>query len=216
MQQKRIINKRKNQEGDYNKSKNTNCCFHCIEVVTLVAWLAIALAAADVFSRIIAAIVLIVGFTIEHIISYNVINNKSLLDFRKVPIAQKAVVSVIETSIWILWLILASLEVFASFDAFIAAAVLAGLLIVEHTISDNVFKHKRLFERFADKRTIVFSIIEASGAAIWLVLVQADLGIFGIIVLAAASFVEHTMAVALGRKRDLAKSENQTFRNTNV
>lgn len=179
--------------------------FTAVEVVTLVAWLAVALAAVDVFSSIIAAVILIVGFTIEHIISYNVINSKSLFDFRKVPIAQKAVVSVIETAIWILWLILASLEVFAGFDAFVAAAVLAGLLVVEHTLSDNVFKHKRLFERFADKRTIVFSIIESSGAAIWLALVQADLGVFGIIVLAAASFVEHTMAVALGRKHNFSK-----------
>jgi len=180
--------------------------FTAIEVITLVAWLAIALAAADVYTSILAAVVLIVGFTIEHIISYNVINNRSLLDLRKVPIAQKAVVSVIETTIWILWLILAGVDAFDAFDALIAAVVLAGLLIVEHTLSDNVFKHKRLFERFADKRTIVFSIIESSGAAIWLALVQADLGVFGIIVLAAASFVEHTMAVALGRKHDLSKS----------
>ena len=183
--------------------------FTTIEVITLVAWLAIALAAADIYSSILAVVVLIVGFTIEHIISYNVINNRSLLDFRRVPIAQKAVVSVIETTIWVLWLILASLEAFAGFDAFIAAVVLAGLLIVEHTLSDNVFKHRKLFERFADKRTIVFSIIESSGAAIWLALVQSDLGVFGIIVLAAASFIEHTMAVALGRKHDLPKSVKQ-------
>lgn len=182
--------------------------FTAIEVITLVVWLAIALAAADIYSRILAAVVLIVGFTIEHIISYNVINNRSLFDFHKVPIAQKAVVSVIETTIWILWLILAGLGAFDGFDALIAAVVLAGLLIVEHTLSDNVFKHRRLFERFVDKRTIIFSIIESTGAATWLVLVQADLGVFGIIVLAAASFVEHTMAVALGRKHDLPKSVN--------
>jgi len=183
--------------------------FTAIEVITLVAWLAIALAAADIYSSILAVVVLIVGFTIEHIISYNVINNRSLLDFHRVPIAQKAVVSVIETTIWILWLILAGVDTFDAFDAVIAAVMLTGLLIVEHTLSDNVFKHKRLFERFADKRTIVFSIIESSGAAIWLALVQADLGVFGIIVLATASFVEHIMAVALGRKHDLPKSVKQ-------
>lgn len=182
--------------------------FTAIEVITLVAWLAIALAATDVYSSILAGVVLIVGFIIEHIIAYNVINNRNLLDLRKVPIAQKAVVSVIETTIWILWLILAGVDTFDVFDALIAAVVLAGLLIVEHTLSDNVFKHKRLFERLTDKRTVVFSIIESGGAAIWLALVQADLGVFGIIVLAAASFVEHTMAVALGRKHDLSKGAN--------
>ena len=182
--------------------------FTAIEVITLVAWLAIALAATDVYSSILAGVVLIVGFIIEHIIAYNVINNRNLLDLRKVPIPQKAVVSVIETTIWILWLILAGVDTFDVFDALIAAVVLAGLLIVEHTLSDNVFKHKRLFERLTDKRTVVFSIIESGGAAIWLALVQADLGVFGIIVLAAASFVEHTMAVALGRKHDLSKGAN--------
>ena len=182
--------------------------FTAIEVITLVAWLAIALAAADIYSSILAGDVLIVGFIIEHIIAYNVINNRNLLDLRKVPIAQKVVVSVIETTIWILWLILAGVDTFDIFDALIAAVVLASLLIVEHTLSDNVFKHKRLFERLTDKRTVIFSIIESSGAAIWLALAQADLGVFGIIVLAAASFVEHTMAVDLGRKQDLTKGAN--------
>jgi len=179
--------------------------FTAIEVITLVVWLVIALAATDVFSSILAAVVLIAGFTVEHIISYNVINRRRLLDLHGVPIAQKAVVSVIETIIWILWLALAGTDAFDASDALIAAAVLAGLLIIEHTLSDNVFKNRRLFERIADKRTIVFSIIESSGATIWLVLVQTDLGILGIVILAAASFIEHTMAVALGRTDDLEK-----------
>jgi len=182
--------------------------FTAIEVITLVVWLVIALAATDVFSSILAAVVLIAGFTVEHIISYNVINRRRLLDLHGVPIAQKAVVSVIETIIWILWLALAGTDAFDASDALIAAAVLAGLLIIEHTLSDNVFKNRRLFERIADKRTIVFSIIESSGATIWLVLVQTDLGILGIVILAAASFIEHTMAVALGRTDDLAKGVN--------
>ncbi len=180
--------------------------FTAIEVITLVVWLVIALAVTDVFSSILAAVVLIAGFTVEHIISYNVINRRRILDLHGVPIAQKAVVSVIETIIWILWLALAGTDAFDASDALIAAAVLAGLLIIEHTLSDNVFKNRRLFERIADKRTIVFSIIESSGATIWLVLVQTDLGILGIVILAAASFIEHTMAVALGRTDDLSKS----------
>jgi hypothetical protein len=78
--------------------------------------------------------------------------------------------------------------------------VLAGLLIVEHTLSDNVFKSKGLFSRVIDTRTIGFSLIEAVGAAIWLALVQANLAVVGIAILVVASFVEHSMAVALGRK----------------
>jgi len=104
------------------------------------------------------------------------------------------VVSVIETGIWALWLALADLNVI------VAAVVLAVLLIVEHTLSDNVFKDRGIFSRLIDARTIGFSIIETAGAAIWLVLVEADQAIVGIAILAVASFIEHLMAVALGRR----------------
>ena len=70
------------------------------------------------------------------------------------------------------------------------------------SISDNVFTGKKLFERLADKRTIGFSIVEAAGAAIWLVLIDVDLAILGIIVLAVASFLEHNLAVNLALRED--------------
>jgi hypothetical protein len=50
-------------------------------------------------------------------------------------------------------------------------------------------------------RTIGFSLIEAVGAAIWLSLVEANLAVVGILILVVASFIEHTMAVALGREK---------------
>lgn len=171
--------------------------FTAVEVVTLVVWLAIALVADDVVDSIIAIIVLIGGFTAEHLITFNVIHKRPLFDFSGLPVGQKAVVSLIETAIWIVWLAIARAEVFSGFDAAVAAVVLAGLLIIEHTVSDNVFTKKRLFERLADKRTIGFSIIEGAGAAVWLVLIDADLAAVGVAVLAAASFIEHNMAVNL-------------------
>ena len=168
--------------------------FTIVETVALATWLALVNGAANTGSTVAGLAVLAVGFTIEHILAYNVVHGRGLLDLRGVPIAQKAVVSVIETGIWALWLILADR------NAIVAAIVLAGLLIVEHTLSDNVFKGKGLFSRLIDTRTIGFSLIEAVGAAIWLALVVANLAIVGIIVLLVASFVEHSMAVALGRR----------------
>ncbi|MGH2524948.1 MAG: hypothetical protein ACRDH2_20765 [Anaerolineales bacterium] len=150
--------------------------------------------AANIGAMIAGLAVLAVGITIEHILAYNVVHGRGLLDLRGVPIGQKAVVSVIETAIWAVWLVLADL------NAIVAAVVLAGLLIVEHTLSDNVFKGKGLFARLIDRRTIGFSLIEAVGAAVWLALVQASLGIVGIVILLITSFIEHSMAVALGRK----------------
>ncbi len=176
--------------------------FTAVEVVTLVVWLALALIATDVLISILAIVVLIVGFTIEHLITFNVIHNRSLFDFRGLPVAQKAVVSLIETAIWVVWLVIARLDVFGGFEPVIAAVVLTGLLIIEHTLSDNVFTRKRLFGRIADRRTIGFSIIEGAGAAIWLALIDIDLALVGIAVLAAASFIEHNLAVNLALRKD--------------
>jgi len=169
--------------------------FTIVEGVTLVVWLALARGAASIGSMIAALAVLVVGFTVEHIMAYNVIHNRGLLDLRGVPVGQKSVVSLIESGIWALWLVLAGL------NAILAGVVLAGLLVLEHTISDNVFKGRGTFSRLLDARTIGFSLIEAVGAGIWLVLVDANMAVVGIVILLVASFIEHTLAVALARKQ---------------
>ena len=184
--------------------------FTSVEVVTLVVWLVLALSATDVLTSILAVVVLIVGFTIEHLITFNVIHNRSLLDFSGLPVAQKAVVSLIETAIWVVWLVIARLDVFNGFDPVVAAAVLTGLLVIEHTLSDNVFTRKKLFERLAYSRTVGFSIVEGAGAAIWLVLVDIDLALLGLAVLAAASFIEHNMAVSLALRPDTEMSAQKS------
>lgn len=176
--------------------------FTAVEVVTLVVWLILALEASDALFSILAVLVLIGGLTLEHLITYNVIHKRSLFDFRGLPVGQKAVVSLIETGIWVVWLVIARQDIAGGFEHIIAAVVLFGLLIIEHTISDNVFTGKKLFERLADKRTIGFSIVEAAGAAIWLVLIDVDLAILGVIVLAIASFLEHNLAVNLALRED--------------
>ena len=176
--------------------------FTAVEVVTLVVWLILALEASDALFSIIAVLVLIGGLTLEHLITYNVIHKRSLFDFRGLPVGQKAVVSLIETGIWVVWLVIARQDIAGGFEHVIAAVVLFGLLIIEHTLSDNVFTGRKLFERLADKRTIGFSIVEAAGAAIWLVLIDVDLAILGVIVLAVASFLEHNLAVNLALRED--------------
>ena len=174
--------------------------FTIVEGVALVTWLALVRSDAGIYqvstSSLVAGLaVLAVGFTIEHLVAYNVIHNRGLFELQGLPIGQKAVVSLIETAIWALWLVLAALNVI------LAAVVLTGLLILEHTLSDNVFKGRGLFSRLLDARTIGFSLIEAVGAAIWLSLVEANLAVVGILILVVASFIEHTMAVALGREK---------------
>ena len=174
--------------------------FTIVEGVALVTWLALVRSDAGIYqvstgSLVAGLAVLAVGFTVEHIVAYNVIHGRGVLELQGAPIGQKAVVSLIETSIWALWLVLADL------NAVVAAVMLTGLLILEHTLSDNVFKGRGLFSRLLDARTISFSLIEAAGAAIWLALVEANLAVVGIVILVVASFIEHLLAVALGRKK---------------
>ena len=174
--------------------------FTIVEGVTLVVWLALVRSDAGIYqvstgSLVAGLAVLAIGFTIEHILAYNVIHNRGLLDLQGVPIAQKAVVSLIETVIWALWLVL------ADSNAIVAAVVLTGLLILEHTLSDNVFKGRDIFSKLLDVRTVGFSLIEAVGAAIWLVLVEVNMTVVGIVILVIASFIEHMLAVALARKQ---------------
>ena len=192
--------------GDLLNKQLRIAVFTTVEVVALVVWLVLALSATDILISILAIAVLIGGFTLEHLITYNVIHKRPLFDFRGLPVAQKAVVSLIETGIWVVWLVIARLDVFGGFEYVIAAVVLTGLLIIEHTLSDNVFTGKRLFERIADRRTIGFSIIEGVGATIWLVLVDIDLAIAGIIVLAVVSFIEHNLAINFSTRVSAATS----------
>src|SRR3990172_1656008 len=170
-----------------------------VEVASLAIWLTFVQRGLPI----VGIVVLAVGLIVEHLLSYNVINRRGLLQLAGLPVAKKALVSLIETGIWALWLTLARSSLFpqASVNIILAAIVLAVLLVVEHTLSDNVFKDRALFSRLADGRTIGFSIIEAVGATIWLVLVQENLAIVGIVVLAVGAFIEHTMAVALGQRR---------------
>lgn len=174
--------------------------FTIIEVVALAAWLAFVRSDTGIYqvsinSLVAGLAVLAAGFTVEHIVAYNVIHNRGLLEIEGAPIGKKAVVSLIETIIWALWLLL------ANSNAIVAAVLLTILLIVEHTLSDNVFKGRDLFSKLLDARTIGFSLIEAVGAGIWLALVEVNMAIAGIVILVVASFIEHTLAVALARKQ---------------
>jgi hypothetical protein len=174
--------------------------FTIVEGATLVIWLALVRSAAGIYqvttgSLVAGIAVLIVGFTIEHIIAYNVIHNRGLLDLQGVPVGQKFIVSLIETVVWAVWLVLADLNMI------LAAVFLTISLIIEHTLSDNVFKGRDIFSKLLDARTIGFSLVEVIGAAIWLALVQADMSVVGIAILLIASFIEHLLAVALARKQ---------------
>lgn len=180
--------------------------FTLVEVATLVIWLVLALQARDIFEGILAVVVLVIGFTLEHLITYNVVHKRPLLNFSGLPIGQKFVVSIVETVIWVVWLILLRTELFPlGINILIATVFLFLTLLVEHTISDNVFTHRRLFERIFTRRVIGFSIIEASAAGIWFAFVEFDLALIGIVILFVGSLNEHIIAVKLSQSQTNGK-----------
>lgn len=167
--------------------------FTIVEVITLVVWLVLARSGSGI-----AAVVLAGGLTIEHLIAYNVVNKRPLLMLSGLPVIQKGLVSIAETGVWIVWLALtATSPVFA-------AMVLGVLLVIEHTLSDNVFRDEGILKRLVNPDTIMFSVVEAGGAAMWLSQVDAGQAVVGIAILAGASLVEHTMAVRLGQRPKVA------------
>ena len=183
--------------------------FTAVEVITLVVWLALALQATDILSGLIAVTVLIIGFTLEHLITYNVVHNRPLFNFKGLPIGQKFIVSLIETGIWVVWLVLLQSGVFDWTTGLVVATVFMFVtLLVEHTVSDNVFTKRPLFSRIIERRTIGFTIIEAVGAGIWFALVDVNLAVLGILILTIASFSEHILSVRLSQGQNKNEKRN--------
>ena len=177
--------------------------FTIVEVVALVGWLILAIQVNDILSGILAVVVLIAGFTLEHLITYNVVHKRPLFSFSGLPTAQKFVVSIVESGIWVIWLVILHTSFFdLGTNIIIASIFMFVTLLVEHTISDNVFTKRRLFERIFDRRVIGFTVIETVAAGIWIGFAFAtDYAIVGVIILFIGSFAEHQLAVNLSQKQ---------------
>lgn len=163
--------------------------FTVIEVVTLVGWLFIA----NNINPIVAIVVLFVGLSLEHIVQYNVVNFRKFFDLRNFPILGTLVFTVLETVIWVVWLLLSG-------NLLVAGLFLFAGLIIEHTLADDVFKSRSPFWGIANIRVVVFSLIEALGGTLWLFFVLDDKIIIGVIILFIGSIIEHNLAVRLGRE----------------
>jgi len=165
--------------------------FTAIEILGLVVWLALVGQDQAILGLVILAVLLIV----EHIVTDNVIHSRKFLNLQ-VPILQIATFSIIETAIWAVWLFIAD-----GFNLFLAAGFLFIGLFFEHTVSDNVFKRKGIFEKIFDKRVIGFTVIEVVGAAVWLSFARAGEVVLAIVILFIFSLAEHIIAVRVGQKQ---------------
>lgn len=186
--------------------------FTGVETVALVAWLAV-VEDAPAASRA-AAVglgVLLVGLVVEHVLTDLAVNGAGL----SLPGARVFGVSVSETALWALWLVVAE-RVGGLEGLVLAGGVLAVLLVPQHTVEDNVLRGRGPVSWVVDFRTLGFSLVEAAGASVWLLFVtRGDLvapwlvefglagvepAVAGVGILAGALFVEHNLGVSFSRR----------------
>lgn len=172
--------------------------FTIVEVAGLVAWLALALQD----QALLGLGILAGALSLEHIITYFVIPQLPKDLRAPFPLLSILAFSGIETVIWGVWLLLAQslLNPFTALNLFAAAAFLAIALLIEHTLSDNVFRSRGLFSKIIEARTIGFTIIEVVAASVWLLLVLVGQPVIGTAVLLVGSFVEHNIAVKVAQR----------------
>jgi len=144
-----------------------------------------------------------VTFFVEHVIVYNVKRGtpRTRLD---VPLEGIALNAVVETVVWVVWLLLWDLYPFALFGVGVPAFAILWLnvtLVLEHALTDNIFHGRPLGQHLWNPKVLGFSLVEANGANVALGLVAlGPLGaLLGLAVFAGSSYVEHRMALALAR-----------------
>lgn len=164
--------------------------FTAVEDAALVGWLALVRAG----QRLLGVLVLPVGFFVEHVIAYNVKRNQPLLSFKGLPSGKILVNAVLETGVWVAWLALWPV------NPVVASGFLVLALVVEHSLTDNIFHGRPLTTNLFNTRTIDFSLVEWAGATSWLALVDLGAAYWGVVALVVAQFVEHKLALALAEK----------------
>jgi hypothetical protein len=181
--------------------------FTGVETLALVLWLAV-VEGAPLASQATAVgvTILVAGFVLEHVLTDVAVNG---FDF-SFPSVRILGISLSEAILWVLWLVVAEL-VGGLAGLLAAAAVLAVLLVPQHTVEDNVLRGGRPLSSLFNPGTVGFSVLEAVGSTIWLFLVfrgaearpvLLDLGlagvrpeVLGVAVLAGTLFVEHVTGV---------------------
>lgn len=176
--------------------------FTVIETAALAIWLRVVRGEPTISTTVAIGLgVLAIGLIIEHLLTDVAVNGFDL-DF---PIGAIVILSVSETVLWGIWLEVA--ELVGGLVGFaVAFAVLAILLVPQHTVEDNILQGRDLFADLIDLNTVGFSLIEAVGATLWLALVirpglvggtivGIDAGVVGLGILAVTLFVEHNKGV---------------------
>jgi hypothetical protein len=163
--------------------------FTAIETVAIAGWRALLRV-----NKILAAGFFAVGLLLEHVVSYNFRNGRKALEFAGLPFVALSGIAGFETVVWIAWWVL------ASYNAYLAAAVLYVGLLVGHAPELNVMRRFPPFHQFRDriKRSLDITAIETVTGVAWRALLIAGRPIAAIVILFAGLQIEHLVS---GRKR---------------
>lgn len=173
--------------------------FTAVEDIALVAWLALVRAG----QGLLGVLVLPVGLFVEHVIAYNIKRRAPLLSLDTAFKGRILVNALVETAIWVVWLALWPIytgSVFGVGLPIVASLFLYPALVVEHSITDNIFHGRPIFSKLRNPKVLGFSFIEWAGATAWLGLVGAGLPFLGVIALVVAQYLEHKQALALANR----------------
>ncbi|WP_276250675.1 hypothetical protein [Haloarcula rara] len=186
--------------------------FTLVQTLTLGLWLTLVADAPPISAPSAVGLgVLTIGLVVEHVLTDATVNGVSA---SALPGKQALVVSGSEALLWVLWLGVA--QRLGGVDGILAAGALFSVLLVPlHTVEDNVLRGVAPFETVVDLGTAGFSVVEAIGATVWLLLVfegeqfsglLAALGLggvdpsaVGLAALGVILLVEHDIGVALAR-----------------
>ena len=166
--------------------------FTLVEDTALVVWLILVRT-----SRQIGGIAtLIVGFFIEHIVAFNVKSRAPLFRVRGVPAGTVFLNALLETFlVWVPWLVLWGIH------PALAIVYVYPTLVIEHSFTDNIFHPERpLLSNLFNRKVWGFSLLEGTGCNGWLALVTYGQPVVGAVVLVVFQFLEHRMAINLGRQ----------------
>lgn len=141
--------------------------FTLVEIVALVVWLwLVRTEPLGSASGVIGASILFGGLLLEGLLTHVTVNG-----VKKSPRTLAiAAFTTTETLLWVGWLALAE-RIGGPLGIGVAGLVLAVLLVPQHTVEDNVLRGERALTRLFDSGTISFSVLEATGATAWLLLV---------------------------------------------
>jgi len=133
--------------------------FSAVETTALALWLAIL--------GPIGLLILDIGLSVEHWMSYNTNRGKKLFNVKGVPFGKIIGFSTSETIIWALWIL-----IFQAYGFIAGAIFLTALLIPQHKVELNVVERKPLFRQLLSTRTVLISAIEGIGGTLWGALAQ--------------------------------------------